>query len=85
MTRNYLDWSNAQCLALIEEYKNQPILWDTSHPAHYNIPQKRLAWQEICGNLQAELGQTKQKITSLLGSFRRERSRERKGALTGKT
>ncbi|KAJ8920507.1 hypothetical protein NQ315_005376 [Exocentrus adspersus] len=72
-------WSNEASLALIEEYKNQPVLWNTRHGYHYSKVRKQEAWETIAYNMQAGVNEVRQKMNSLMGSFRRERSKMRRG------
>lgn len=74
-----MDWNNESSLTLIEQYKNQPVLWHIRHDSHYSKVRKQEAWETIAYNMQLGVNEVRQKMNSLLGSFRRERSKMRRG------
>nr|CAH7761086.1 unnamed protein product [Callosobruchus chinensis] len=71
-------------LVLLEEYKKKEILWKPRHPLYYNTIEKEDAWREIAEVLNVDVQELKKKMESLKGSFRREKSRVKKGSGTGK-
>ncbi|XP_018580150.1 uncharacterized protein LOC108917849 [Anoplophora glabripennis] len=73
-----MEWSSEASLALIDEYKRHPVLWDSRHQSYSSKVQKQEAWEDIALNMQMDLLEVKQKMNSLLGSFRREKSRMRR-------
>lgn len=79
-----MEWNNEKCLQLIDEYEKHPILWEAKHPQHFSRNMKSDAWQSIANNLKIQEHEAKQKINSLLGSFRREKSKGVKTVGTGK-
>ncbi|XP_031350513.1 uncharacterized protein LOC116176175 [Photinus pyralis] len=79
-----MEWSNDDCLQLIDLYEQHPVLWDAKHPFHYSKNKKIDAWDSIAQNLNKELNGIKQKMTSLLGSFRAQKSKGKKTIGTGK-
>lgn len=78
-----MEWSNDESLRLIDEYKKRPILWDVKHRLHYSKQQKSQAWTAIGENLNVSAADAKQKMNSLLGSLRREKSKILKAAAPG--
>lgn len=74
-----MEWNNGASLALIEEYKHQTVLWNSRHGYHYSKVRKQEAWETIAYNMQLGVDEVRQKMNSLLGSFRRERSKMRRG------
>nr|XP_021202202.1 uncharacterized protein LOC110384835 [Bombyx mori] len=64
-------------------YKNHNILWDPKRSSHYNKSEREAAWRDIAAASSIEVEDFKKKNTSLLGSFRREKSRTRKSLLAG--
>lgn len=78
-----MEWSNEMCLQLIDLYEKYPVLWDPKHGFHYSKTKKNDAWEAIASAIQVDSKQVKQKMTSLLGSFRRERAKGKKTVGTG--
>lgn len=74
---------NEKCFELIKLYENYRHLWDPSSPHHYNKQLKEDAWKIIANKMQLTVSEVKKKITSLCGSFRREKSRHKKSLVTG--
>lgn len=70
-----LEWSIESCLQLIDEYKKRPVLWNSKNEHYYSKHSKDAAWEEIAEKFNVDPQQAKQKMGSLLGSFRREKSR----------
>ncbi|CAH2012935.1 unnamed protein product [Acanthoscelides obtectus] len=70
-----MEWANEKALQLIDEYEKYPILWNAKHPEHYSRNKKADAWERIAYNLKVEEHEAKQKMNSLLGSFRRENAK----------
>ncbi|CAL1267506.1 unnamed protein product [Larinioides sclopetarius] len=79
-----MEWSNDDCLQLIDIYSEHPLLWDPKHPYHYSKNKKNEAWASISSTLGREEKGVRQKMTSLLGSFRSQRSKGKKSIGTGK-
>nr|CAH7769718.1 unnamed protein product [Callosobruchus chinensis] len=77
-------WSQQIVLVLLEEYKKKEILWKPRHPLYYNTIKKEDAWREIAEILNVDVQELKKNMESLKGSFRREKSRVKKGTGTGK-
>lgn len=71
-------------LQLIHEYQKQRILWDPKDKWHFHKNKKHDAWDEIATSLDIDVEDAKKKISSLLGSFRREKAKARKTVGTGK-
>jgi len=78
------DWTYELSLQLIDEYKKFPILWDLKHPQHSNRDKKSDSWDMIAKNMKIDVHAVKQKLGSLLGSFRREKAKGTKIIGTGK-
>ena len=64
-------------------YQTKRLLWDTRDPEYHNRQKREDMWKEISTKLNIPAKELKAKMTSLMGSFRRERSRERKSFVTG--
>ncbi|KAL4090087.1 hypothetical protein QTP88_024988 [Uroleucon formosanum] len=58
-----MDWTDEECLLLIEMFKARPILWDPTN--NY--------WSEIGKEMNKNVNEVKRKMESLQASFRRER------------
>ncbi|XP_074031552.1 uncharacterized protein [Leptinotarsa decemlineata] len=78
-----MEWDNEKALQLIDEYEKYPILWNAKHPEHFSRNKKSDAWEHIAYNLKVEEHEAKQKMNSLLGSFRREKAKGKKSFGTG--
>jgi len=80
-----MEWTEEMALNLIKEYEKFPILWNIKHQFHFCRRKRNEAWKEIASNLKLEQLeiQLKQKMNSLLGSFRREKSKGKKIIQTG--
>lgn len=74
---------NEKCIELIKLYENQRHLWDPTSPHHYNKQLKEDSWKIISKEMKLPISEVKKKITSLCGSFRREKSRHKKSLVTG--
>jgi hypothetical protein len=79
-----MDLSKEDVLLLIQEYEKKDVLWDSSHRWHFNNEKKMDAWREICNVIPTTVDDAKRKVASLLGSYRREKSKEIKCQGTGK-
>ncbi|KAJ8920508.1 hypothetical protein NQ315_005377 [Exocentrus adspersus] len=73
-----MEWSVEASLALIDEYKRHRVLWDVKDQSYSSKSLKQEAWEAIAFNMQLDAQEVKQKMNSLLGSFRREKSKIRK-------
>lgn len=77
-----MDLNRENVLLLIQEYQKQRLLWDSKHKWHFRKQKKIDAWEKIGKNLGLDAADAKKKIASLLGSFRRERSKARRSMKT---
>lgn len=71
-----MDFSDDECITLINLYKSRPILWDPSHSKYKLTKIKIDFWLEIANEMKKDVNAIKKKMESLLSSFRRERQRE---------
>ncbi|PNF43473.1 hypothetical protein B7P43_G10813 [Cryptotermes secundus] len=69
-----MEWSEGDILGLIEAYRSFPVLWNPGEKDYYKKNKKVGCPEDDC----------KRKIISLLSSYRREKSREKKLIGTGK-
>lgn len=79
-----MEWTQEKVLLFIEEYRNKPILWNPQDPQHFNKLKKCDAWQELADEFETTQDECKRKMTSLLASLRREKSKVSKSIGTGK-
>lgn len=70
-------------ILLIREYEKRKVLWDSRDKWHFNKNRKNDAWNEIAKCIKIDVEDAKKKISSLLGSFRREKAKGRKTLVTG--
>ncbi|XP_031338805.1 uncharacterized protein LOC116167519 [Photinus pyralis] len=68
---------------LVKCYESKRVLWDSKHPEYYNKNKREDLWREISVSMNISVKELKKKMTSLLGSYRREKSREKKSQVTG--
>lgn len=71
------DWTEDECLQLIELYKSKALLWDPKHPKYFKKNLKEESWREIACALGSDRSDVdcKNKIVSLLSSHRREKNK----------
>lgn len=79
-----MEWSNEQCLELIDLYEKHPILWDPKNQFYFSKTKKDDAWESISKELNVDTAVVRKKMSSLLGSFRAQRSKCKKSVGTGK-
>ncbi|KAL4706211.1 hypothetical protein ACJJTC_018395 [Scirpophaga incertulas] len=72
-----------QCVKLITLYSEHRYLWDPHDPNYVNRVLREQAWMKISEELDLSVVELKKKLESLLGSYRREKSREKRSAGTG--
>ncbi|XP_066600793.1 uncharacterized protein [Prorops nasuta] len=80
---NAEEWNREKVISFIEEYREFPELWDPQNKDYYLKNKKHDAWQQIATNLQCEINVAKNKMKSLLSSFRRERTKIKSTMFTG--
>ncbi|XP_039293962.1 uncharacterized protein LOC111054211 [Nilaparvata lugens] len=74
---------NNEVFNLIDGYRRLPILWDTKNPKYMNRNLREDAWKELSEISRTSVKDVKKKIASLLGSYRREKSRHKSSLVTG--
>lgn len=79
-----MEWSQDSCIKLIEVYKAHPVLWNPSDLNYFKKNFKSDAWAEISSKVGVQENECRDKIVSLLSSYRREKSRVKKSTGTGK-
>ncbi|XP_069684004.1 uncharacterized protein [Periplaneta americana] len=72
-----------QSIRLIELYKNHSFLWDPKDEAYHKRVKRENAWKEMSAILQQPVSTLKSKMRTLMGSYRSERSREKKSRISG--
>ncbi|XP_069670329.1 uncharacterized protein [Periplaneta americana] len=71
-----------QCRKLIELYGSYKRLWDSKHPEYTSKRLREDAWKHISEEMSLPVLGLKKKMDSLLGAYRRERSREKHSRIT---
>jgi len=71
-----MDWTDEECLLLIEMYKARPILWDPTNSQYKMAKRKIDYWSEIGKEMKKNINEVKRKMVSLQASYRRERRLE---------
>ncbi|KAF7274315.1 hypothetical protein GWI33_013021 [Rhynchophorus ferrugineus] len=70
-----MEWSNRTVLQLIEAYREQPVLWNSTDFYYKNRNRKEDGWNELAGIFGTDSSEIKKKIQFLLASFRREKQK----------
>uniref|UniRef100_A0A182RBY2 MADF domain-containing protein n=1 Tax=Anopheles funestus TaxID=62324 RepID=A0A182RBY2_ANOFN len=78
MQRSSNTWTRATKLALIQEYRNHPILWQRGYRVSRYTPGKTQAWCEIATKLRMPVRECQQKILSCKAMYRKIRGLVRK-------
>ncbi|XP_076276156.1 uncharacterized protein LOC143207035 [Lasioglossum baleicum] len=73
---------NEKCKIFIELYKRHRSLWDPKHYDYHNSAIRENSWREISSILNLPVAELKNKMKSLMGTYRRERSRQKKSLIT---
>jgi hypothetical protein len=74
---------NGKCLALIPLYKSEEVLWNSKSANYRNRSKREGALKHIGDEMRMPVQDLKEKMTTLLASYRREKSRIKKSHVTG--
>lgn len=87
LARQYDDFAttmdNEKCRVLIQLYGAKDFLWNSKSPLYHNKSVREDAWKEISSVMNIPVFELKKKMTTLLASYRREKSRIAKSLITG--
>ncbi|KAL7634513.1 UNVERIFIED_CONTAM: hypothetical protein RMT77_014890 [Armadillidium vulgare] len=75
---NSKEWTQAQSLQLIEEYKNHELIWNPNHQYHTDRMIKQHSWEEVAKKLNRPVDECRKKMECLLSGFRREKLKMKK-------
>ncbi|KPJ18795.1 hypothetical protein RR48_02578 [Papilio machaon] len=75
--------SQEESIRLIQLYSKYNALWDPKDPKYLNKNQREDSWRQISAQINMPVKEVKNKMVSLCGSYRREKSREKKSRITG--
>jgi len=78
-----MEWSNVDCIQLIQEYQQEEVLWNPKHVFYFSKTKKQDAWEEIGKKLNKNPEEVKKKALSLLEFYRREKAKGKKTMGTG--
>ena len=70
--------NNDQCRVLIQKYESHRVLWDVKLKNYHNKEYREDAWKTISNEMQIPVCELKRKMTALMGSYRREKSRRKR-------
>lgn len=70
-------------IRLIQLYGSFKMLWDSKDPDHLNKSKREDCWRKISKEMKLPVPELKKKLDSLTGSYRREKSKQRKSYITG--
>ncbi|KAK9883803.1 hypothetical protein WA026_001997 [Henosepilachna vigintioctopunctata] len=73
----------ARCLELIELYKERSFLWNPKDTMYHNKKKREDAWGEISQLMKIPVPELKAKMKTLMGTYRSERSKEKKSKIKG--
>ncbi|XP_069355445.1 uncharacterized protein [Maniola hyperantus] len=69
----------------VKLYETNRCLWDPKQKHYFNKISREMIWRRISAEVNIPVPEVKKKLTSLLGSYRREKSRENKSKLRSGT
>lgn len=75
--------SQEESIRLIQLYSTYNALWDPKDPKYLNKNQREESWRQISAQINMPVKEVKNEMVSLCGSYRREKSREKKSRITG--
>ncbi|GBP12677.1 hypothetical protein EVAR_10323_1 [Eumeta japonica] len=78
-----LKGASEESIRLIQLYSTYNALWDPKDPKYLNKNQREDSWRQISAQINMPVKEVKNKMVSLCGSYRREKSREKKSRITG--
>lgn len=75
--------NQSESIRLIELYKNYPLLYNPKNKNYRNKNKREDAWKEISQIMKITASTLKTKMKTLMGTYRSEKSREKKSRITG--
>lgn len=78
------EWNHTNGEKLVEEYRSKPEIWNPKNNDYHVQNKKNDAWVSVAEAVGCELNEAKNKMTSLLSSFRREKAKMKNSEGTGK-
>lgn len=79
----FASFSNEDVVMLIQRYEFYRCLWDNTLINYRNKDLREDAWKAISNEMKIPVGLLKKKMTTLLASNRKERSKIKKSLVTG--
>lgn len=76
-------FNNENIIRLIQLYEFHRVLWDSALTDYRNNDLHQDAWKAISNELNIPIGELKKKMTTLLATNRKERSKIKKSLVTG--
>jgi hypothetical protein len=64
---------SGECHRIYRIYKRKEIIWDPTHPMHFNNIKKQDAWEELGKEMNRPVDKCRKKMENLLSSLRREK------------
>lgn len=77
-----IEWTADAAIRLMEEYKQRPVLWDSTHEMYRVQTAKYEAWSELARLFQCDIADLRKKLNSIFASHRREKSKVRGGGVS---
>ncbi|GBP42632.1 hypothetical protein EVAR_87183_1 [Eumeta japonica] len=78
-----LKGASEESIRLIQLYSTYNALWDPKDPKYLNKNQREDSWRQISAQINMPVKEVKNKMVSFCGSYRREKSKEKKSRITG--
>ncbi|KAL5283875.1 hypothetical protein ACFFRR_006267 [Megaselia abdita] len=70
-----MEWSNSDCIKLIEQYRQQTVLWDRDDRNHKDKRSRFQSWTEIANHFGCTKAEVERKMNVLLTQYRREKQK----------
>ena len=74
-----VDWSGDLSIRLVEEYRQRPMLWDSTHGLYRVQTAKYEAWSDLARIFECDITDLRKKLNSIFASHRREKAKIRNG------
>lgn len=73
------EWTCESTIRLVDEYRQRPELWDSSHEMYRVQTAKYDAWSQMARIFECDIADLRKKLNSVSASYRREKAKIRNG------
>lgn len=77
-----MEWSNGECIQLVQEYQLKPVLWNPKYEFYFSKIKNKMPGKKQV-KFKKKHCRREKKALSLSGSFRREKSKGKRTVGTG--